>query len=104
MYDIILPIESKYHNKGLFNIEDPNLNRHHFGNVAIAAAITSWSRISLDPYKRIEYNECFYSDTDSVVLEKPLDPILISKDIGKMKLEYKIEKGLFVSPKLYSLK
>jgi hypothetical protein len=41
-------------------------------NVAIASAIASYSRIYINQFKSIPGNECYYSDTDSVVLAKPL--------------------------------
>lgn len=41
------------------------------------------------------------SDTDSVVLQKPLPNNLIGKEIGQMKLEYEIKKGLFLRKKFY---
>lgn len=43
------------------------------------------------------------SDTDSVVLIKPLPQKLIGTEIGQMKLEYEFKKGIFIRKKLYYL-
>ena len=64
-----------------------------FSNVAIAAAITAYSRIKMYPFKILENNECFYTDTDSVVLQHEIDSKYISENIGDFKLEYKIKHG-----------
>lgn len=45
------------------------------------------------PFKTLENNECFYTDTDSVVLQHEIDPKYISENIGDFKLEYKINHG-----------
>jgi DNA polymerase elongation subunit (family B) len=45
----------------------------------------------------------FYSDTDSVFLEHPIDNKYISKKIGDFKLECKIKKGVFISAKTYGI-
>ena len=89
--------------KGLFNISNPNHknSKFYFSNVAIASAVTAYSRIIIDKYKRIPNNECFYSDTDSVFLQKPLSKELINNQLGSMKLESYILEAVFISPKLY---
>jgi len=70
----------------------------------VAAAITAYSRMYMNKLKNIPNNECFYSDTDSIVLEKPLENYEINNKIGNLKLEYpKINEALFISPKLYLL-
>lgn len=45
----------------------------------------------------------YYTDTDSLVLNKPLDPSLIGTELGKFKLEYFVQKGYFISSKTYCL-
>nr|QWO71416.1 DNA polymerase [Termitomyces sp. T60a]QWO71419.1 DNA polymerase [Termitomyces sp. T99] len=74
-------------------------------SIPIAAAITSYALIDLMKYKNIKDNKLIYSDTDSVLMEKPLDSKLISStDLGKLKLEYVISEGYFISPKFYGFK
>lgn len=69
--------------------------------VHIASAIAAYSRILINEYKNIPGNPCIMSDTDSVVLTKPLPEFLIGRELGQMKLEYKIKKGIFIRKKLY---
>jgi DNA polymerase elongation subunit (family B) len=46
----------------------------------------------------------YYSDTDSIYVNKPLAYYLINdKILGRMKLEYVIKKAIFISPKVYYL-
>src|SRR5260221_8888125 len=72
-------------------------------NVGIAAMITSKANIFMDKFINLENNNCYYTDTDSVVLEKPLDNKYIGEEIGQFKLVGKVKKGYFISPKLYYL-
>ena len=71
--------------------------------VHIAAAISSYARIIINKYKNIPGNPCIMSDTDSVVLTKPLPDHLIGKGIGQMKLENVITEGIFIRKKLYCI-
>jgi hypothetical protein len=76
-------------------------------NVAIAAAVTAHSRMLINSYKiyALKNNyELYYSDTDSLVLNKELPPHMIdSATLGKLKLEHHIREGIFVMPKVYYL-
>lgn len=51
-------------------------------NVALSAAIAAYSRVEINKYKMLPNNPCFYSDTDSVVLQHPLPSNLIGSAIG----------------------
>nr|GEY68821.1 DNA polymerase [Tanacetum cinerariifolium] len=54
-------------------------------------------------YLYISRDDCYYIDTDSVVLSQPLPEELISSSIlGMLKLEDQIVKGFFLAPKAYS--
>lgn len=77
-------------------------------NVAISAAISSYSRIKLinDMYKHISDNHAtiFYYDTDSIFTDKPLNIEMVDdKILGRYKLLKIIEKALFITPKVYYL-
>ena len=50
-------------------------------NVGIASAISGYSRIIINKFKNIEDNECYYSDTDSVLLKNPLPDSLFLKKL-----------------------
>nr|CAQ52962.1 unnamed protein product [Lolium perenne] len=71
----------------------------------MSAAITGYSRIKMYPY--ISRDDCYYTDTDSVVLSNPLPEEEVSEtELGKFKLEHGgvITIGYFVSPKCYLLR
>jgi hypothetical protein len=69
-------------------------------NVAIAAAVTAYSRIIINQFKLEALAlglDLYYSDTDSLVLSGELPSEMIdSATLGKLKLEHKIKEGLFV--------
>ncbi|POG53951.1 DNA polymerase B [Rhizophagus irregularis DAOM 181602=DAOM 197198] len=76
-------------------------------NVAIAAAVTAYSRMIINQYKldalKLGLN-LFYSDTDSLILDGPLPENYIhSATLGKLKLEHIFKEGIFVMPKVYYL-
>ena len=86
-------------------------------SIALSAAITAYSRIFMYKFKTLKDNQCYYSDTDSIVLKKPLNPIYIGNKIGQFKnilqddrysietdKEYKIKEALFFAPKTYALR
>ena len=71
-------------------------------NVAIAAAVTSYARIQMIPFK-ID-GSCVYSDTDSVFSTKKLDDKFIGSDLGLMKDELNgltIKEAYFLGIKKY---
>lgn len=90
----------------------PNLRKFLRGlpgqtNVAIAAAVTAYSRMIINQYKldalKLELN-IYYSDTDSLVLSGPLpEEYCDSAALGKLKLEHTFKEGIFVMPKVYYL-
>ena len=53
--------------------------------------------------KNSEYYKLYYSDTDSIVINKELPESEVGKEIGKFKLEYVIKKAIFIAPKVYGL-
>lgn len=54
-------------------------------------------------YPYISREDCYYTDTDSVVLGHPLPSDVISSSVlGMFKLEDRILKGYFLAPKSYS--
>src|ERR1044072_7523910 len=77
-------------------------------NVPIAAAVTAYSRMIINDLKLQAMSqglEVYYSDTDSLVVNGPLPADLIDEaELGKMKVEHRIEEGYFVAPKIYWLK
>ncbi|GFQ06938.1 DNA polymerase [Phtheirospermum japonicum] len=69
--------------------------------VHISAAITANARILMYPY--ISRDDCYYTDTDSIILGNPLPEDEISTSVlGKFKLEDNIQKGFFLAAKAYA--
>nr|YP_010044372.1 DNA polymerase [Trametes versicolor]QPF23613.1 DNA polymerase [Trametes versicolor] len=88
------------------NIEN-NLDLFKDVSIATAAFVTSYARIFINKCK-LEILEnggsIFYSDTDSIVLNKDaLNPNWIGDNIGQFKLEYDIKEAYFISNKTYCL-
>ena len=89
------------------NIElDSNLTSRNIDvkyNVAIASAVTSYSRIHMIPFKLSE--NTLYTDTDSIFTDKPIEDNLINnKELGLMKDELNgciINEAYFLGIKQY---
>jgi hypothetical protein len=70
--------------------------------VQMSAAITAGARIHMYPH--ISREDCYYTDTDSVVVKKPLPPEMVcNHTLGKFKLEHIVKNGYFIAPKSYCL-
>lgn len=93
--------------KLLPKFKDKEVQSLNVSSVPISAAITAYGRIHISKIKLDilkNKGEIFYSDTDSIVTNKELDDSMISSnEIGKLKLEHKIDKGIFISGKTYWL-
>lgn len=75
-------------------------------SLSTAAAITSYARIFMSKIKLdilSKGGEIYYTDTDSIVTNIPLDSNLVGNKLGQFKLVYKIKKGYFISSKTYCL-
>nr|YP_009690256.1 hypothetical protein PPIT_000140 [Porodaedalea pini]QEG57036.1 hypothetical protein PPIT_000140 [Porodaedalea pini] len=71
-------------------------------NMAISAAITANARIVMSQFKNNPQYQLFYSDTDSIFIDKPLpDHQVSSKTLGLMKLEHVLTKFVALGPKVY---
>jgi DNA polymerase type B, organellar and viral len=71
-------------------------------NVAVAAAITSYARIHMIPFKL--HTDCYYTDTDSIFCSMELPSIFIGDMLGEMKDELEgvwIEDAIFLGLKQY---
>lgn len=47
-----------------------------------------------------EFN-LYYTDTDSIFIDRPLPDVLVTEGLGMMKLEYTLKDSIFLAPKLY---
>jgi hypothetical protein len=91
-------------NNNNINTALDNGTENHNINIAIASAISSYARIHMSQFKNNPDYKLFYSDTDSAYTNKPLPDHQVSNtELGKMKLDFVANKGIFLSPKVYSL-
>jgi len=94
--------------ENLGNSENLNINEGKYSNllinVAIAAAITGYSRIFMSDYKNNPLFKLYYSDTDSIFIDKDLNtinPNLEGIKLGQWKPEYSFKEAVFLAPKVY---
>ena len=97
-------VKHRSENKDLQTELYGNLETHNV-SIAIASAITAYARIHMSQFKNNSNYNLFYSDTDSIYIDKPLNKTLVnSKVLGLMKLENILNKAIFLAPKVYFLK
>ncbi len=98
-----------YKNTVFNNLKNREESEHTFSDVsiAIASAITSYARIFISKIKLDILNKggsLYYSDTDSIVTNIPLNPEQVGINLGQFKLEHLIKKAYFISSKTYLIK
>lgn len=70
--------------------------------VQLSAAIAAYARIVLYPF--IKRDDCYYTDTDSIVVQNELPEEMVSpSEIGKFKKEHYVKEGIFLAPKSYCI-
>ena len=89
-------------------VDDNNNNNDNTHNisVAIASAITAYSRIYMSQFKNNPKIILYYSDTDSIYVDEKseIPEYLINNTVlGKLKLENICKKAIFLAPKVYCL-
>nr|QWO71395.1 DNA polymerase [Termitomyces sp. K1Ag] len=70
-------------------------------SVPIAAAVTAAARIYMAKFKTMKDIELFYTDTDSIDINKPLPSQYVGEELGQMKLEHIFNEVIFLAPKVY---
>lgn len=86
--------------------KDEEIQSLNVSSIAISAAVNAYARIHISKLKLdILRNgaKIYYSDTDSIITDKVLDKNLVGTGIGKLKLEHVIDKGIFITGKVYCL-
>lgn len=77
-------------------------------NVAIAAAVTAYAQIEMMKYKTLPGISVYYTDTDSIFIDKQLPTDMEGIELGQMKNELgsgnKIDKAIFLGSKKYGYK
>jgi hypothetical protein len=96
-------IQHRSENKDQQTMLYGNLETHNV-SIAIASAITAYARIHMSQFKNNPDFNLYYSDTDSIYIDKALpDDLVNSKVLGLMKLEYGLTDAIFIAPKVYYL-
>ena len=75
--------------------------RNSLTSIPIAAAITAGARNYMSKFKNMENYTLYYSDTDSIVLDRPLPQEYVGDELGQFKLEYIFDEAVFLCPKVY---
>lgn len=70
-------------------------------SIPISLTVTAAARVYMSYFKNMNNHKLFYTDTDSIDIDKPLDPKYVGTDLGKFKLENIFTKALFLAPKVY---
>ena len=71
-------------------------------NVGIAAAISAYARIYMSQFKNNPKFTLYYTDTDSIFINKPLPSFLVDeKELGKFKTVNVFRKFIGLAPKVY---
>lgn len=116
LFMVLFINKNKTQNKNLIN--NPTLeeyvssdSKNIKSNVAIAAAVTAYGRILMNNFKTLAGYIIYYTDTDSIFVNKPLPPHMIGDELGQMKNELvstskegKADEAIFLGIKRYSLK
>ena len=83
------------------NVEIDNFHEYNI-SVSIASAISAYARIHMSQFKNNKKYKIFYSDTDSIYVNKRLHRLLVSNtELGKLKLENIFTESTFLAPKVY---
>jgi hypothetical protein len=81
--------------------EDKDLFHGQDINIANGSAITGGGRVHMSIFKNNPLFNLYYSDTDSFVIDAPLSPEYVGKELGQVKLEHTINRAVFLAPKVY---
>ena len=70
-------------------------------SIVIAMAISAYGRIHMSQFKnKVDY-DLYYTDTDSIFINKPLPKNFTDDKLGSMKLENIFDEAIFIAPKVY---
>jgi len=87
--------------KELVSFFDPSGNDKLNISVAISLAVTAMARVHMSQFKTMKDITLYYSDTDSIDIDKPLPNQFIGAGLGLMKIEHNFDEALFIAPKVY---
>nr|YP_025890.1 DNA-directed DNA polymerase [Moniliophthora perniciosa]AAQ74286.1 DNA-directed DNA polymerase [Moniliophthora perniciosa] len=70
-------------------------------SVVVSTAVTASARIYMTQFKTDKNLIIYYSDTDSIDVNKELESKFIGNELGQMKLEHIFDDAVFLAPKMY---
>lgn len=70
-------------------------------SIVVAATVTASARIHMSQFKTNNEIILYYTDTDSIDINKELDSKYVGSELGLMKLEHVFNDAVFLSPKMY---
>jgi hypothetical protein len=70
-------------------------------SIGIGSAVTAYSRIFMSKFKNNEDYKLYYTDTDSIYIDKELSPEFVGGELGQFKLENIFKEAIFLGPKVY---
>lgn len=87
------------------NLTEDNENFSDIKNISVvvSAIVTASARIHMSQFKTDKNFTIYYTDTDSIDINKPLNTKYVGNELGKMKLEHVAEDVTFAGPKMYGL-
>ena len=68
-------------------------------SIPIATIITAGARKYISQFKLNPNYDIYYTDTDSIVISKPLDDKFVEKNLGDINLEGIFKEGNFLGPR-----
>ena len=63
-------------------------------NIAIASAITAAARVQMSVFKNNPLFNLYYTDTDSIVIDKQLPESMVGDKLGQLKLEHVVNRAV----------
>ena len=84
-------------------VDNSELNNESKSSISIASAVTAYSRSYMYNIIKDNIQNIYYSDTDSLYLDRELPKELVdSNELGKFKLEYIFKNSVYLGPKIYA--
>jgi hypothetical protein len=70
-------------------------------SIPISLCVTAMARVYMSQFKSMKDIELYYTDTDSIDIDKPLDSKYVGKELGQLKLDHIFKEAVFLAPKVY---
>lgn len=102
-YDVtnVIELDTDKELISFFNKMNSSKNKPLNISIPIAATITACARVHMTQFKNSEGVNLYYTDTDSIDIDAPLNSKFIGQELGKMKLEHIFEGAVFLAPQVY---